>query len=256
MTTPSAIDGAGRARARSEMQAYARALGLLFLVSMGALAVDAFYLSPQIVVWRDAAATAANIKALDFVFRLNFFVHLVQAVTDTALSLVFYVVLKPVDRNLALLGAFFGLMSAAAHVAVQVLYFPLPHVLLSGADYLKTFAPEQLDSLALASLKACDYANGAFKALWGVAWLLRGYLIMRSAYIPRILGAFLIFGGVVCVAWTVLLLLAPVFSLGVLGLALFPGAALTALWFLVRGVNVRKWEASMEGERGFPGEPR
>jgi hypothetical protein len=245
MTTLST--NAGARRARSEIQIYARTAGLLLLVSLSALVIDAFYLSPQLVVWRDAAATAANIKSLDFLFRLSFVAHLVQIISDTALSLAFYVVLKAVNRDLALLGAFFGLLSAAAHAAAQLFYFPVPHVLLSDADYLKTLTPEQLNTLSLASLKVCEYANGAFKALWGIAWILRGYLMLRSGYIPWIWGAFLIALGVVCIAWTLLLVLAPAYSVGIIGPALLLGAALTGVWFLIRGVNVRKWEARVQG---------
>lgn len=245
MTTLST--NAGARRARSEIQNYARTVGLLLLVSLSALVIDAFYLSPQLIVWRDAVATAANIKSLDFLFRLSFVVHLVQIISDTALSLAFYVVLRAVNRDLALLGAFFGLLSAAAHAAAQLFYFPVPHVLLSDADFLNTMTPEQLNTLSLASLKVCEYANGAFKALWGVAWILRGYLMLRSSYIPWIWGAVLIALGVVCIAWTLLLVLAPTYSVGITGPALLAGAALTGVWFLVRGVNIRKWEARVQG---------
>ena len=240
--TLSATNDIRRERGRSEIQTYARTVGLLMLVSLAALVIDAFYFSPQLVVWRDAAATAANIKSLDFLFRLSFVVHLVQIISDTALSLAFYVVLKAVNRDLALLGAFFGLLSAAAHGAAQLFYFPVPHTLLSGADYLNTLTPEQLNALSLASLKVCEYANGAFKALWGIAWILRGCLMLRSGYIPRIWGAFLIALGIVCIAWTLLLVLAPAYSVGIVGPALLAGAALTGAWFLIRGVNIQRWE--------------
>ena len=232
-----------RARAIPEIQAYARITGLLILISMGALVIDAFYLTPQLVVWRDAAATATNIKALDFLFRVSFIVHLVQILSGTALSLTFYAVLKPVDRNLALLAALFGLLSAAGHLAAQLFYFPVPHVLLSGTDYLNPLTADQLNALSLASLKVSDFANGAFKAIWGMAWLVRGYLIVRSRYIPRILGAFLILVGLFCVVWTLALVLAPAFSVSLLGLPVLAGAALTGAWFLVRGVNVKRLEA-------------
>ena len=245
MADSAALETRG-ARARSEIRAYARVAGILLLISTGALVVDAFYLSPQLIVSRDAAATAAHLKSLEFVFRLSFLVHLVQIISDTALSLVFYVVLKPVDPDLALLAAFFGLLGATTHAAAQLLYFPLPHVLLSSADYLKTFSPEQIHTLSLASLKACDYANGAFKALWGIAWLIRGYLIVCSGYIPRILGIFLILVGLFCVVWTLALVLAPAYSAAIFGLPVLAGAALTGAWFLVRAVNVREWEARAE----------
>lgn len=240
MTTLSAT--AVRGNARSEIQAYSRATGVLLLVSISALFIDAFFLMPQLIVWRDATATAANIKSLDFVFRLSFTFHLVQVICDTALSLTFYVILKPVNRNLALLAAFFGLISVAAHVGAQILYFPVPHILRSDADYLKTLAPEQINTLSLAALRVCEYANGAFKALWGMAWLLRGCLMLRSGYIPRTLGVFLILVGLLCIAWTVLLVLAPTYSLGVIGLAVVPGVGVTAVWLLIRGVDVRAIE--------------
>ena len=72
---------------------------------------------------------AANIRALDSLFRIGFACYLLEAVCDIALSLILYVLLKPVRRDLALLAAFFGLMGTALFGAAELFYFAASHVL-------------------------------------------------------------------------------------------------------------------------------
>jgi hypothetical protein len=236
MTPLSAISDIRRERARSEIQTYARMTGLFILVSFGAVFAGK-YCESWVIVWNDAAATAANVKTLDFLFRLNLTVHLVQVIADTVVALTFYVILRPVSRNLALLSAFFGLLSAATFIAAQMFYFSAPHVFLSGADYLKAFSPEQLNALAMASQKVFAQTNTLMIGLWGIAWILRGYLIVRSGYVPWILGVFLMLAGVGCIVRNLTLVLAPEYSAPIMIEAFMPGVVLVAVWLLIRGVR-------------------
>jgi len=100
----------------------------------------------------DATATAHNIQAFDSLFRMGFAGYLVEAMCDIALSLILYVLLRPVHKDLALLAAFFGLVSTASFAACELFYLA-PSLILGSAGYLKTFAPDQLNTLALLSLK-------------------------------------------------------------------------------------------------------
>src|SRR5205814_3631917 len=124
----------------------------------------------------------------------GFAVYLVEAVCDIALALVLYVLLRPVRKELALLAAFFGLVSTALFAVAELFYFAAS-LILGGADYLKTFSPGQLNTLALLSLKLYGYGGGIFMVFYGLASAIRGYLIFRSGYLPRILGVLLVLAG-------------------------------------------------------------
>lgn len=230
-------------RPRAPIQTWARVAGLLFLLSFVAGGFGEAYVPSLLIVSTDAAVTAHNIRAFDFLFRLSFASYLVEAVCDIALALIFYELLKPAGRTLALLAAFFGLLSTALFAVTEIFYFAAPKLILGGAGYLKTFTPDQLNTLALLSLKLFVYGSAMFTVFYGIGWILRGYLIFRSGYLPRLLGLLMMLGGLAFVARNFALVLAPEYPSANLLLALFPGGLLLAFWLLVRGVNVAKWEA-------------
>jgi len=176
------------------VQRYARVAGVLLVLTIFAGGFGEVYVPSKIIVSADAAATAKNIRDFNALFRLGFAAYLVEAVCDIALALLFYALLRPVHKYLALLAAFFGLVSTALFAVAEFFYFSAPLV-LKGSDYLKTFSPEQLNTLALLSLKMYAYGSGIFMVFYGMATILRGYLIFRSGYLPKFLGVLLMLGG-------------------------------------------------------------
>src|SRR5215213_4896391 len=176
------------------MQAYARLAGVLFLISMVGGFFGELYVPNKLIVSGDAAATANNIIASTSLLRLSFAGYLVEAVCDIGLAWAFYVLLRPAHKNLALLSAFFGLVSTATFAGTELFYFA-PTFILGGAGYLKTFSPEQLNSLAMLSLKFYGVGGGLFMVFYGTAWVIRGYLISRSGYLPKFLGWILMLAG-------------------------------------------------------------
>jgi len=238
-SVPNVNDDSARA---ASVQTYARIAGVLFLLSIVAGAFGELYVPSRIIVSSDAAATAKNINALGWLFRLGFAVYLVEAVCDIALTLIFYVLLRPVRRDLALLAAFFGLVSTALFGVAELFYFAAS-LILGGANYLKTFSPDQLNTLALLSLKLYGYGGGIFMVFYGVAAVLRGYLIYRSGYLPRVLGMLLVLAGLGFVAKNFALVLAPAYASDGLLLPMFLAGVSLTVWLLVRGVDVTKWEA-------------
>src|SRR6266513_3032644 len=133
------------------IQAYARTAGVLFFLSLIGGGFGEGYMPAKIIISNDAAATAANIKAFAFLFRLAFAGFLLESFCDTALSLNFYVLLKPVNKQLSLLAAFFGLMGTATFAFAELFYFA-PQLIL-GRAYLNNFSPDQVHALALLSLR-------------------------------------------------------------------------------------------------------
>ena len=227
------------------IQAYARAAGILFLVTLIAGGFGEGYMPSKIIVSNDAAATAANIKAFGFLFRLGFAGFLIESLCDTTLALNFYVLLKPVNKQLSLLAAFFGLMAAATFAVTELFYFMALHW-LGDASYLKTFQPEQLQTMALLSLRYYSYGGALFTAYYGVAWIIRSYLIFRSGYLPRLIAILMGIGGFAFVLRNFLLVLAPAYASDVLLMLMFPGGLFLMGWLLVRGVDVAKWNAMNE----------
>jgi len=222
------------------IQAYARAAGVLFLLSLIGGGFGEGYMPSKVIVSNDAAATAANIKAFAFLFRLAFAGFLLESLCDTALSLNFYVLLKPVNKHLSLLAAFFGLMATATFAVTEIFYF-MAMSWLGDAAYLKTFQPEQLQTIALLSLKYYTYGGALLTVYYGVAWIVRSYLIFHSGYLPKLIGVLMAIGGLGFVVRNFLLVLAPAYASDVLLMLLFPGGLLLMIWLLIRGVNVAKW---------------
>ena len=114
--------------------------------------------------------------------------------------------------------------------------------ILGGSDYLKTFSPEQLNTLALLSLKLYGYCGEIFMVFYGVASILFGYLMFRSGYLPKILGALLALAGFGFVTSNFALVLAPAYAFSGFLLPMPIAALSLTLWLLVRGVNIAKWE--------------
>jgi hypothetical protein len=225
----------------ASVQTYARIAGVLLLLSFVAGGFGEAYVPSKLIMSANASATAQNIRAFGSLFRMGFASYLVEAVCDIALSLILYVLLRPVRKDLALLTAFFGLVGTAVF-AVSEFFYLAPSLILGGAGYLKAFTPDQLNTLALLSLELFAYGGMMFTVFYGVAWVLRGYLIFRSGYLPKLLGVLMTLGGFGFIARNFLLVLAPAHAPGSLLLLMVPGGLSLSVWLLVRGVDLRGWE--------------
>jgi hypothetical protein len=226
----------------TSLQTYARIAGILFLISMVAGGFGEYYAPTTLIVQGDATATAANIVAHDSFFRMGFAAYLVEAVCDIALSLVFYRLLRPVQKDVALLAAFFGLVSTAVFAVCELFYFA-PSLILGGADYLKTFSPDQLNTLSLLSLKLYGYGGMIFLGFYGIATGIRAYLIYQSGYLPRFLGVIMGLAGLGFVLKNLTVVLAPAYASDFFILPMMVSGLTFTVWMLAKGVDVRKVEA-------------
>ena len=228
----------GTARTTS-IHVYARVAGAVFIIAIVAGGFGEAYAPSQVTLDGNAAATAHNILASDLLFRLGFAGYLVEAITDVALTFLLYVLLRPVHANLAFLAVLFRLMATATFAFSELFYFA-PSLILGGDGYLKTFSPEQLNSLALLSLNVYSAGGHLFNVHYGVASIILGFLMFRSGYMPRVFGALWFLGGVGFVIASLMW----VFAAANASLFLLPQiVALLSLgiWLLVRGVDQVKW---------------
>jgi hypothetical protein len=232
-------DGQG---AGGAAQTYARLAGVLLLVSIVAGGFGEGY-APSLLIHDDAAATVAALRAQEPLFRLSFAAYLVEAACDITIALIFYILLSPVSRGLALLAAFFGILSTATYAFCELFYFAAPHLLVSGADYLSAFTPEQIAALTLLSMKFFSYGAGLFLVFYGLGWIIRGWLMIRSSYLPSWLGVLMILGGLGFAARTLTGVLAPQYASPIMLFLMAPGGVLLGLWLMAFGVNQAKWDA-------------
>jgi uncharacterized protein DUF4386 len=228
-------------RETPSVQKYARIAGVLFLISLVAGGFGEYYIPTMLIVPTDAASTAKNIISFNSLFRLGFAAYLIEAICDVALTLILYVLLRPVSRNIALLTVFFRLVNTVLYGMAEFFYFQAS-LILGGSDYLKTFSPDQLNALALLSLNSYRSGAGLFLVFSGVAYVLLGYLIFRSGYLPKFLGALLALSGVGFITSNFLLVLAPAYTSFVFLVPTIIAGLALVLWLFLRGVDVPKWE--------------
>jgi len=230
----------------SSVQRYARAAGIMFLISFVAGSFGEFYVPSKLIVAGNAAATVSNIVDHEMLFRLGFAGYLLEALCDVGIALVLYVLLKPVHRNLALLSAFFGLISTALFAVCEMLFFCAP-LLVKNPVFAGSFSGAQLDALVFFFVRVYGLGAGLFMVFYGSASLIRGYLIYRSGYIPRFIGVLFGLVGVAFIVKNFTLVLAPAYSSDLL-LAPAPITILVlTVWFLAKGVDVDKWNERVSG---------
>jgi uncharacterized protein DUF4386 len=203
-------------------QVYARIGGILYLMIIIAGALGEIFIRGKLIVSGDAISTAQNIMASLSLWRLGIAGDILMHVCDLPLMLVLYVLLKPVNKNLALLGIIFNLIQTAVLVANK-LNLLMPLFFLGNAAYLKAFEPDQLYALAYLFIRAHDYGFGIGLIFFGFACLTYGYLLFRSGYFPRALGVLMAIAGLSYLTNSFALILAPALAtkiFPVLGLAL------------------------------------
>jgi hypothetical protein len=215
---------------------YARLAGVAMLLSIIFGALGEMYIPGLIIVRGDATATAANILNHPTLFRLGFATYLVEGICDVALCVFFYILLKPVNRNLALLSAFFGIASMVTYATAESSYFAAS-LAVRDASGMGTFTAEQRNALAYLALRLSATIAWSFLALYGIATMIRGYLIMRSGYFPRVFGVLFMIAGACFVLRTATFLLAPSYSSGLLLLPMAAAGIPFMLWLLIRGVR-------------------
>ena len=217
----------------------AKIAGVFYLLTILTGIFAQGFVSGRLVADGNAAATATNILAHKSLFQLGFAVFLIEMACNIAMTALFYDLLKPSGKTVSLVAVFLGLAGSVIKTFSRV-FFIVPLFILGGAHFLSVFSAEQLQALALLSFKVNDRGAQMALVFFGFYALLTGYLIIRSTFLPRILGVLSVVGGL---GWLSFLYLP-------LGHRLFPyvvsvallGALALIVWLLVRGVDEQRWK--------------
>lgn len=230
----------------------ARMAGVLYLLT-GLVAFDEFSVLGRLVVHGDPAATAANIMAHQLLFRLGFAAQIVAQAVNIPLAVIFFDLFRVVNRSLARLVVFFMLTGTAIETVALLSRFT-PLIILNNGDSLSAFKPEQLQGAAYASLQLYEFGFTTALVFFGFYCLSLGYLVFKSAFLPRIIGVLLAIGGLAYLTGNFANFLSPAFAGHLFPYYLiFPGLGEGSLilWLLAMGVNDQRWmeQASAAGCR-------
>jgi len=229
--------------AEASPRRWARIAGFLYLVNIigGLFAIG--YVPAALVVPGDAAATARNILAHQMLYRASIATHMIVLLTNLPLAVIFYDLFKVVYRRLSLLVLFFVLVGTAVEGAYLLNQFA-PLLLLESGRSVSMLTAEQLQAQVAQPLALQAIGYDIEQVFYAGYLLLAGYLIIRSVFLPRVVGVLLALGGMCYLIYSFADILAPGFAAHLIPYIQLPsgiGELSFCLWLLVVGVNVQRW---------------
>lgn len=226
------------------VQRTARIAGILYLIITVAAIFAHFYVPSNIIVSGDAAATANNITTSETLFRVGGVgSELIVLLSEVVLSIVLYVLLKPVNKTLSMLAAVSRLVMTTIH-GLNLLNYFFAILLLSGAGYLSAFNTEQLHGLVMLFLEAHSIGFTIGIAFLTLHVFILGYLIIKSGYFPKVLGILFIAAGVGYLIDSFALLLFSGYETTptVIAIVIAFSEIAFPLWLLIKGVNRDRYQ--------------
>ncbi|MFL6520391.1 MAG: DUF4386 domain-containing protein [Chthoniobacterales bacterium] len=234
----------------SSPQLYARLGGLLYLILI-ILGFFGQYVLGKVIVSDNAAATAVNISSMESLWRLGIAAEIVALICVTCLAAIYFLLLRPVSRELNLLATFLRFVGIAveAVVTLDLVGALLP---LGKTASLKAFTQEQLYALTNLALKSHGQGYALALLFFGACFLIHGHLIFKSGFLPKTLGVLIQIAGTCYLTNSFAVYLAPAFADQIFPAILLPaffGEASLCLWLLLKGVNVERWNEQARAER-------
>ncbi len=223
----------------------ARVAGLLYLLGSIPAPIGIVYVPSKLIVSGDATATADRIRASESLLRIGIASELFTQIIFIFVVLALYRLFKAVNETLARQVVILGALVSAPIMFLNVLNEIAALILVSGADFLSVFDKLQLDALAYLFLRLHSQGIDVVAIFWGL-WLFPfGLLVIRSGFIPRILGVLLMIAGIGNVAGSFTSLLLPQYAklVGQFATVLSFGELPIIFWLLIWGARVPRADA-------------
>lgn len=216
----------------------ARVTGLLLVVMAVAAGFAEVGVRAALIVPEDAAATARNVLSAEPLFRKGLVGSLIAFLLDIPVSVLLYVLLRPVDRTLALLSTAFRLVYTAV-VGANLIHYLGTLLILQDAAVQAVFAPRQVQALALLFMNLYKHGFSLALVFFGLHLVLLGILLCRARAFPKVLGALVVSAGCAYLLDGSTLFLAPAVNARIAKLLAIPATfeILLAIWLLVKGAR-------------------
>lgn len=223
----------------------ARTVGILGLVGIVTGAFDIGYVQSTLIVAGNASATLHNISAHETLFRLGFSAHLFELLINIPSEIIGFILFRRVNGIVAAIALFCGFVGITVE-AVDLLSAYVPLKLAIEGSALGAFSPEQMQALAKLSAQLQQAGLLLSWVFYGVDEVATGFLLFRSGFFPRVLGAMLGLSGLCYFTHGFLSFLAPGLDARLYPYILYPclpGEGLSSLWLATVGLDVAKWRA-------------
>jgi MFS family permease len=232
----------------------AKVAGFMFLFIVIGWILNWTLVDSKLTVAGNVTATVNNIMANELLFRIGITNELIFSIGGVVLALALYILLKPVNKNLALLALFLKLMEAIiAAVMVLVAFFALQ--MLNGTAYLTVFNPVQLQDIVGLFLTVRSTGSTISMVFLGLNLIIFLYLLFKSMYVPRILAGFGIFSYSLILVYSLANILVPqnatvLTMVNTISMIFFAPSVLfelmIGLWLIFKGINVRQMDTKNE----------
>jgi hypothetical protein len=229
----------------SSIKKQARVAGLLYLLVAIIAPIGIMYVPGKLIVRGDATATADNIRAFESLFRIGIASELVGAILMIFVVVALFWLFKGVNEKLAWQMLILGALISAPMSLLNGVNNLAALVLVGGPDFLSVFDQNELDALAYMFLRLHYLVIVVAQVFWGL-WLFPfGMLVIRSGFIPRVLGYLLYIAGLGYLVDTTFALLLPQFmsTVSQITLVMNVGELPIVLWLLIWGAKEQPSQA-------------
>jgi hypothetical protein len=210
--------------------------GLSLLVMVIFAPYAEMYVFPKLIIRFQPSETAKNIINNKSLFVSGIFAYLITLIGDLVLTWSLYILLKPVHKNMSLLTAWFRLVyTIIALVALNNVISAFR--MLTTPDYLKFLTQDQINSNALIYLNAFKNHWYFGMIFFAIHLLLVGFLIIKSIYIPNVLGILLIITSIGYLLTSLKPYLFPEVNID-FAMFTFFGEIIFMFWLLIRGRKI------------------
>ena len=221
----------------------ARVAGFMFLFAFIVPTLNWAFVLSKFIVEENVIATANNIIANELLFRIGITIELIMSVGLVVLATALYIILKPVNKSLALLGLSLKLVEAAI-VAVIVLVTFIALQILNAQTYITAFTPGQLQAPVGFLLNKHTVIYSIPMVFLGLDMMVFSYLLFKSEYIPRILAGFGILSFALIFIHALMFILAPEHAAMPINQIIFYAPSglfeiIIGIWLLIKGVNTQ-----------------
>lgn len=199
----------------------------------------------RLIIDGDATATMNNIKKSISLFQAGIFSWLIILICDIVISWALYIFLKQIDSSLSLLGAWFRLAYCAI-LGISILNLVFVSILLGGCHELLSNQADQLKSLLMLFVIAFQKMWSFGLIIFGVHLFIIGRLVMKSGFIPKILGILLLIASLGYMFINIIHLFLPQYENttrifeNILSLPMVLGELGLGIWIMVKGGKTPK----------------
>jgi hypothetical protein len=215
----------------------ARTTGLLYLLYMISSFIANLFGK---FVFVEAPVTVDHILTHAFQFRIGFVINLFSVVLFLLAAWALYVLLKPVNKDFALLFLLFNVAGFVVWLFSSLCLFA-SLVILNGGETINVFQPDQLQALAVFFVNLYKFGVVIAQVPYGVWLFPLGYLVLKSGYLPKILGVLLLADGICQFVYVCQRFVFP--DLGIIAYPCFVISFIAevslALWLSIKAVNPR-----------------